>query len=218
MTKTEDICIEQQKESLIIWIEEYKALSADIQNRVTLQQGLLNYLLLAFSISAVIIAALLKDANLNQYQNECKVLILILPTLSSFFVLRHSEHDLNIIDKAKYINNVLRPNIILLTGDQNILGFEKYLNKSRNDRLNNFGNIILAGIESSFHLFFVGLTFYISLYAFFLGSGELTVISYSETDFLIFLLQDVLLLIDSILFVLIIKVIFKVGSAYRDIV
>jgi hypothetical protein len=84
--------------ALRFWLEEYKALSADIQNRVSLQQGLINLQLLVVAAFIALIGGLARQGVILQFQKELQLCVLILPILFAFFVWRQSDHDTNIID------------------------------------------------------------------------------------------------------------------------
>lgn len=204
-------------DSIKIWLEEYKALSSDIQNRVTLQHGLMNYLLLIVSAATIILATLLKDNLFSRYQDEFHIYLLILPLLFYFFVWRHSNHDINIIDKASYINNVIRPNIVILGCDAGILGFEKFLEKARQKRLKQFGYLIWLGGEHFFHLLLSFIALLIAIIVFFGSPGPMRVAS-DLREFFIFGFEDFLLLTDIVLFVETIKLKRKVAYAYSAII
>jgi hypothetical protein len=206
-----------KSEALKVWLEEYKALSADIQNRVTLQHGLMNFLLLIVSASAVVIGSVLKDNLIHQYQSEIKLLLMVLPILFFFFVWRHANHDLNIIDKAAYINHTLRPNVVAITGDASVLGFERFLERARQRRHIDFGALIWWGGEHSFHLIFSAIALVGAFAAFLSGKGPL-VFGTTARELLEFAVQDTLLALDVVLFYLTVKLKKKVGYAYGSIV
>jgi hypothetical protein len=204
-------------DSVKIWLEEYKTLSSDIQSRVILQHGLMNYLLLIVSAASIILATLLKDNLFSKYQDAFHTYLLILPLLFYFFVWRHSNHDINIIDKASYINNVIRPNIIILGGDVSILGFEIFLKNARQNRLKQFGYLIWLSGEHFFHLLLAFIALIVAIFAFFSGSEPMRMAS-NVREFFMFGFENILLIADIALFGETIILKKKVATAYSTIV
>lgn len=150
-------------EVLQFWLEEYKALSSDIQNRVALQHGLLNFQILVMTASLAFYTGL-KGAN---NQNPLDLVMLFLPVLFAYFHLRHSNHDINIIDKARYIHHVIRPEVSLLTKDKHVLGFETHLHNRRTTRASLFGTLSFLGNEHAFSIFMSFATLLLAYYCFF---------------------------------------------------
>lgn len=206
----------KSEEILKVWLEEYKTLAADIQSRVTLQHGLMNYLLLVISATSVTIGVLANNNLIAQYESKIRILLFILPMLFSFFVLRHSNHDINIIDKAYYINNVIRPNIVILTGNENIIGFERHIDVARQLRSRQLGLAIWFGNEHFFHLFFSFVSTVFALIIF-IGNGNFK-LSSNLKEFLTFLLEDFLIFADVSFFIATVKIKLKIAKAYSAIV
>ncbi|MFA5353644.1 MAG: hypothetical protein WC291_05400 [Thermodesulfovibrionales bacterium] len=206
-------------EALKFWLEEYKALSSDIQNRVTLQHGLFNMnILLAVGLLGFIANLIKTDVNLVA-SYPIRLLAEGLPLIMSFFVWRHLNHDVNIIDKATYIHTVIRPHVAALSGDTELLGFERFLEKCRRDRLTRFGVVITLGGEHFFHLMF-SLAFLMIAYAvFFLQPGH-WVLAKNAQEALLFLCsaENGLLLISTLFTIETLKVRLKVAKAYGSIV
>lgn len=199
-----------------IWLEEYKALTSDIQSRVVLQQTLMNYLLLVVSASAIIISSVLKEKTFYEYREGLQIFLMFLPMLFSFFVWRHANHDLNIIDKASYINKVIRPNLVILTGDANLIGWDRYLENKRQER-RKYGLLILLSGEHSFHILFSFISLVAAIIAFVNGPGEMRLFT-TPQEFFIFSLVDLMLAADIILFIFTINMKIKIGYAYSTIV
>lgn len=204
------------EDKIKIWLEEYKALTADIQSRVVLQQTLMNYLLLVVSASAVIFSGLLKDELYNEYRDGLQIFLLFLPMLFSFFVWRHANHDLNIIDKASYINKVIRPNLVVLTGDANLIGWDRYLENKRQER-RKYGILMLLSGEHSFHILFSFIALVAGIIAFVDGPGGMRLFKTLQ-EFFVFTLVDLMLLADILLFIFTIKLKIRIGYAYSTIV
>ena len=129
-----------------VWIEEYKSLASDIGKRVELQQKNLSLHLIFLSAIASYIFKYGLDNGFDKIiSNEVLLLLAIAPFISQVFTWRHLDHDSNIIDKACYIENIIAPNINLLLEQTELLGFEKYLAKTRKSRTNNVGIFAILG-------------------------------------------------------------------------
>ncbi|RNC64095.1 MAG: hypothetical protein ED859_18735 [Desulfuromonadales bacterium] len=76
-----------QSEALKFCLEEYKVLSSDIQSRVTLQHGLLNFQFLFIGAFVALLATMLRDGSVSKYQNQLEFIALIAPIIFSMFVL-----------------------------------------------------------------------------------------------------------------------------------
>jgi len=202
-----------------IWLDEYKVLAADVQNRVTLQQTLMNYLLILVSASLVAFTGLLKDQLYSQYEAGMRIAVMVLPILFSFFVWRHANHDLNIIDKASYINKVIRPNLIVLTGDASLLGWDRYVDVRRKQR-RRYGFLMLLSGEHTFYLLFSFLSLLAAIYAFWGWQRPISLFSIfsSIREWIGFSLAYLLLFVDTILFILTIRMKIRIGYAYCSIV
>jgi len=129
-----------------VWLEEYKALASDIGKRIELQQKNLSLNLVFMSaIAGYLFKYGLDNGFLNIVNSEICILLSIAPIVSQVFSWRHIDHDLNIIDKASYIQGVIRPNLNRLLGHKGLLGFEKYLSRTRGRRLKAVGLFSLLG-------------------------------------------------------------------------
>jgi hypothetical protein len=200
-----------------VWLEEYKALNSDVQSRVVLQHGLMNYLLLVLSAVVLVLTSMLKEGLIDGHFNTLRYFLLVLPILFSFFVWRHANHDINIINKAAYLNNVVRPNLIAITGDSNILGFEQFLDSARRQRSKSVGALVWVGNEHNFHLFLSLIAVVIAVWAFFAGPGEFVWFS-TPSEFMSFAVLDLLLFIDLALLPMTIILKLRVATAYASIV
>lgn len=204
-------------EALKFWLEEYKALSADIQNRVTLQHGLFNMnILLAVGLLGFLANIIKTDLDIvTSY--PIRLLLEGMPLIMSFFVWRHLNHDVNIIDKATYIHTVIRPNVAALSGDTELLGFEKFLEERRRDRLSRFGIVIWLGGEHFFHLMF-SLAFLLIAYAVFLFQPGHWVWAKNVREAFLYGAENGLLLVSTLSTVATLRVRVKVAKAYGGIV
>ncbi len=81
----------------------------------------------------------------NIVNSEICILVAIAPIVSQVFSWRHIDHDSNIIDKASYIQGVVRPNLNRLLKQSGLLGFERYLARTRGRRVKAVGLFSLLG-------------------------------------------------------------------------
>ncbi len=143
---------------LSIWMEEYKALSSDIQSRVDLQHRNTN-------LNIVFISALtgyiFNYWNKNSYHallsSEIATLFVIAPLISLVFVWRHIDYDSNIIDKADYIYSVIRPHVDLCAGRSDYLAFESFLRKRRMQRTWKVGIFSILGNDHVIILLYLAM-------------------------------------------------------------
>jgi hypothetical protein len=202
--------------SSLVWLEEYKTSSSDIGIRVSLQHGLLNIELLFVSgVSAYLFKTYLDSPN-SLFDIAHKLILLFVPIIVAFFAIRHLNHDVNIIDKAKYIDRVIRPHIIEITGDKDNLGFEEFIDEARRSRAKKYGFLIWLGGEHIFHVIFFSLFFGAGLYIFFFAPGTFVFASNWKEGFL-FGFLDALLIVDVFLFYQVIRLLFRVGIGYGGI-
>jgi hypothetical protein len=211
-----ELLILKPEEALKFWLEEYKVLSSDIQSRVTLQQALLNLQLIFVAAFVALIVGILKDGDIMKFTDELDLCFLTLPIIFSFFVWRHSNHDANIIDKASYIYNVIRPNVEELTGGLKVLDFEKFLENRKKTRKKVFGSFIIVGGEHLFYMIFAALSLLVAFLIFF-KSGQF-VYARNVREAFLFGAQDVLIVLDVISFVAALHARLKVVEGYQSIV
>jgi len=142
----------------MIWLEEYKALTADIGRRVDLQHKNLNLFLVLLSAFAGFIFNYWNDHSFDQLQTgEIAVLFAIAPLLGLFLVWRHLDHDSNIIDKARYLDGHVRPNLVELSGDDGVLMFDRFLVASRPQRTKTQGPLWILGNEHILPIAYVAI-------------------------------------------------------------
>ena len=199
------------------WLEDFKSLAGDIGSRVKLQHGLLNFQILVTVGLAGFLVALIKDGNKCIYDDEVKFIILLFPLVFCFFAWRHLNHDVNIIDKATYIYNVIRPNLVNLCGDNKLFGFEMFLEKCRKERTKKFGFLIWLGGEHFIHILFSMILLLLGYATFMLSPGKFVIAS-NINEFIWFISQDVLLFLSTFAVYGTINLRIKVSKAYISIV
>jgi hypothetical protein len=210
---------------LSVWIEEYKALNSDIQNRVSLQHSLMNFHILIL----VGVLGLLVNYPNRINENIFLFIILILPFISFFFVWRHLNHDINIIDKAIYIYSIIRPNIIKITcgyssSDLNniatelkLLNFEHFLEQRRKCRISQFGTLVFMSGEHFFHFIVSIILMIIQYVGFFFPITEIRLASNFE-ELLIFSIEDLCIILSALALYGTISVRVKVARGYGSII
>jgi len=209
--------IDSMPETLKFWLEEYKVISSDIQNRVTLQHGLFNMnILLAVGLLGFLANIIKTDLNLITIY-PIRLLLEGLPLIMSFFVWRHLNHDANIVDKAIYIHTVIRPHVGDLCGDTEILGFEKYLEERRRERLARFGFAIWLGGEHFFHLLFSFAFLFIG-YAVFIFQPGNWILAKNIKDVFLYGAENGLLLLSTLSIIATLSLRIKIAKAYSNIV
>lgn len=151
MTEAEDIA--RRSRRLAAWLEEYRALSGDIMARVDLQQKNSHLNLTVVSAFTGYLVKSWQDLGFAAVaESELAILFVVVPLMSNMFVWRHIDHDANIIDKATYIEEVVRPAVVDCTGDQNAMSFEAFLNRTRRIRPTS----IFMGVLGNEHILIFG--------------------------------------------------------------
>jgi hypothetical protein len=137
-------------------LDEYKELSAEVRTRLDLQQRNMNVLaVLVTAITTYLVSYVTtrssSTATVIAYTafgtSEIVVLASLVPVIINVFLWRHLDHDANIIDKASYINTVLRPALVEAVGLDTALGFEKFLHARRKTRPRRMGPLLGLGQE-----------------------------------------------------------------------
>ncbi len=197
---------DKEKEVLKIYLEEYKILSEQISKRVDYQQRILRYYIALTGIFVPILFALYKKDFFIYF-------LLVAPLPYHFFAWSFYNHDIQIVAIARYINLVLKRNIIKIVGNADILQWELFLSKERAFRRDNFGNLIYVGEESllpmTAPIAFLILSIVFIYKQFFVSFGEMS-------NFFLFV-QIVLFLLDIILIFITILLKIKVGKNYARI-
>ena len=141
--------------------DEYKELTAEIRIRIDLQQRNMNVLVILLTAITGYLVAYAGDHGLDTHgvaDSEVLLLVALAPVLINLFIWRHVDHDVNIIDKAAYINRVLRPALTECTGGKPVLGFEEFLHHRRRARPRRVGPFLDFGKEDV-PMFFLLVTF-----------------------------------------------------------
>ncbi len=157
MTRGSDTREELQ---LRVWLEEYRAMSTDIGNRIELQHRNVSLAIIVLTAITGYLVNYWSNHSLDALvSSEIATLIAIGPLVASIFLWRHIDHDANIIDKADYIEAVVRPNVGTIAGDDNLLGFERFLRHRRVKRRPwAIGPmVILLGTEHAILLLYFGV-------------------------------------------------------------
>lgn len=144
--------MEKEKILLDFYLEEYRTLSSQILQRVTHQQTILNYQLVAAGIflSLNIVTKPGLFSLLDNFFVFCIFSCLTLIFL--FFSWVNINHDLMIISTARYVNTILRKNIKILLG-KDVLQFEDFLEADRVSKINKFGVLPAIGNEGNLSIF-----------------------------------------------------------------
>ena len=208
---------ESNEDALKFLLEEYRVLANDIQSRVALQHGLFNFLILVAVAVAGLLGALLKDDAEAIYREDMKLCLLFLPTVFAFFVKRHLNHDVNIIDKAAYIHQVLRPKVARALGNRRVLEFEAFLRERRATRTQQFSLFVWLGNEQYLHLLLCFVSLVCAYSVFFLGPGEWR-LARSVQEVLMFSAQSILLILGTTATVGAVIAWGKVRRGYQQIV
>jgi hypothetical protein len=118
------------------------------------------------------------------------------------------DHDVNILDKAAYINEVLRPALSKLTGPAPVLGFEKFLSRRRQMRTRRVGPLLDIGRED--------IPMFLLLFAYLGGSWyvRVAVSEYAGEGAGIY---DALLYLASIVSIISVVMSILIGANYRTI-
>lgn len=111
-----------------IYLEEYKALRDEILLRIRGKNRTINYVILL--ISALIIAIWQIPGRIEP-ERVYIIFLLIIPLISFALALIYCWHDLIIASIGGYINQLLRPKLVELYDEEDILGWESHLQKCR---------------------------------------------------------------------------------------
>lgn len=116
----------KQTELAKILVEQYKALTQGIVQRVDQQQKLLHFQLIFIGILVVIYAR-----NPTALLSHDSVLVLLLaPLVLMYFVIAHIRHDYMIISYARFNTHEIWPNL-QMTIDGDVPSWEQYLASRR---------------------------------------------------------------------------------------
>jgi hypothetical protein len=154
--------------SLRVLMDEYKLLTDDIARRVQLQQQNANVIIVLLTAFTGYLFNYWKDHTFAELRtSEVACLIVIAPILGMVLVWRHVDHDSNIIEKAEYIVEVIRPRVVVLTGDYGVMSFESWLRSRRVRRVFQLTPLIVFGMEhvsaSAYVLVYGALGWYLRL-------------------------------------------------------
>jgi len=116
----------QRNTSIDVHLEEYKALREEILLRMKERNAVVNYILLL--ISALIVAIWQIPGRIEP-ERTFIIFLLIIPVIFFFLAIIYCWHDLMIASIGGYINQILRPKLIEVCQHEDILGWEKYLQK-----------------------------------------------------------------------------------------
>jgi hypothetical protein len=129
-------------------LEEYKVLSSDIQARVDLQHRNFNlFLVVASGFIGYAVDYSSKNGVASFQASQVALVLVIVPLVAQLFLWRHYDHDANIIDKALYIDTILRPRLAILSREEGALGFESFLRQERLRRPFRMGPVVILGSE-----------------------------------------------------------------------
>lgn len=134
-----------------VMLEEFKELTAEMRTRIDLQHRNMNvFLVLATAVTGYLVKFAsdhgLDKAGESLVRSDLLVLAALVILVANVFIWRQLDHDVNIIDKAAYVNEVLRPNMIDAVGKE-LLGFETFLHERRSTRLHRLGPFLVLGKE-----------------------------------------------------------------------
>jgi hypothetical protein len=137
----------KRQASIDVLLDEYKELGAEVRMRIDLQQRNMNVLIVLVTAISGYILSYSADHGIavgaeSLIHSPTVLLIPLVPFAVNAFLWRHVDHDANIIDKAGYISNVLRPKIESEVGDAAVLGFESYLHVRRLSRGQRLGPLV----------------------------------------------------------------------------
>jgi len=116
----------QRNTSIDVYLEEFKALREEILLRMKERNATVNYILLL--ISALIVAIWQIPGRIEP-EKTFIIFLLIIPVIFFFLALIYCWHDLMIASLGGYINQILRPNLIKVCHHEDILGWERYLQR-----------------------------------------------------------------------------------------
>lgn len=134
-----------------VMLEEFKELAAEVRTRIELQHRNMNvFIVLATAVTGYLVK-FASDHGLDEtaeslvYSDLLVLAALVIP-VANVFIWRQLDHDVNIIDKTAYVNEVLRPDMNDTVGGE-ILGFETFLHERRRTRMFRLGPFLALGKE-----------------------------------------------------------------------
>lgn len=134
--------------SLSVLMDEYRSLADDIGRRVQLQQHNTNIAIVLLTAFTGYLFTYWSDHSLQELEeSEIACLVVVAPMLGLVYIWRHVDHDSNIIDKASYIVDIIRPKVAVLTGDPSVMSFESWLREGRFRRVRFLTPLAVFGME-----------------------------------------------------------------------
>lgn len=134
-----------------VMLEEFKELGAEVRTRIELQHRNMNVFLVLVTAVTGYLVKFASDHGLDEtaesliHSDLLALAALVIP-VANVFLWRQLDHDVNIIDKTAYVNEVLRPDMIDAVGGS-ILGFETFLHERRSTRTYRLGPFLALGKE-----------------------------------------------------------------------
>lgn len=134
-----------------VMLEEFKELCAEVRTRIELQHRNMNVFLVLVTAITGYLVKFASDHGLDEtaeslvHSDLLALAALVIP-VANVFLWRQLDHDVNIIDKTAYVNEVLRPDMIGAVGGD-ILGFETFLHERRSTRTYRLGPFLALGKE-----------------------------------------------------------------------
>jgi hypothetical protein len=130
------------------YLDEYKDMQQEIRLRIDLQHRNMNVLMAIITAVTGYVAKFASDHGVKAlYTNDLAFFLAIVPMITVVFIWRHLDHDVNIIDKAAYINSSLRPALQRELGASDVLGWETFLHDRRKNRPRRLGPFLALGKE-----------------------------------------------------------------------
>jgi hypothetical protein len=134
-----------------VMLEEFKELGAEVRTRIELQHRNMNVFLVLVTAVTGYLVKFASDHGLDEtaeslVHNDLLALAALVIPVANVFLWRQLDHDVNIIDKTAYVNEVLRPDMIDAVGGD-ILGFETFLHERRSTRTYRLGPFLALGKE-----------------------------------------------------------------------
>jgi hypothetical protein len=135
---------------LTVLMGEYGEASVAIRDRIDLQHRNMNVLvLLCVGVSGYLVQyATMHGLDTGQdalTRTPLTTLVVLLAVVVNLFVWRHLDHDVNILDTASYVNDVLRPAIREVVEADPVLSWEAFLHDRRLGRRRRFGPLLDLG-------------------------------------------------------------------------
>jgi len=204
-----------QRAQLDIHLEEYKQLSSEIKLRVDFQQKLTNYQLLAAGVIATI-GVRITQLELAQIQQSepVRYYLLFTPIVFLVFSWTFSNNDIMIMAIARYINQQLAKKIGSLASTKDVLAFESYLQNDRRKLIKRYGVLALLGQEFALQFVMPIILLAIYLYLYHADLGELM----SRKNFALRLSQSLIILVNIGLFLLTLRLRFKIWKGYQNLI